>query len=151
MNGFFVDRSIGMIMFPWDDKYKTNHQTIDSEHRRLIDLMNELAEAMVAAKGRFICESVLNELVNYTKTHFANEERLMTIHNYAMTSQHKAMHAFFIQKVGDFKVRFDSGDLAVTASMLYFLRDWLIQHIQESDKALVAAIGAELTKGVRDI
>jgi len=132
-----------MAMFPWDDKYKTNHLTIDTEHKKLVDLINQLADAMQAGKGRDICGKVLNELVSYTKTHFANEERLMAAHGYAKTAEHKAEHAKFVKEVGDFKAKFDSGALTVTAQLLNFLRDWLIKHILESDKALVAVIGSK--------
>lgn len=129
-----------MAMFPWDDKYKTNHLTIDTDHKKLVELINQLADAMQAGKGRDVCGKVLNELVNYTKTHFANEEKLMAAHGYVKTAEHKAEHAKFVQEVADFKGKFDSGALTVTSSLLNFLRDWLINHILNSDKALVQAI-----------
>lgn len=132
-----------MALFPWDDKYKTNHPVIDTDHKKLVELINKLADAMQAGKGRDVCGKVLNELVDYTKTHFATEEKLMAAHGYVNTADHKAEHAKFVKEVLDFKVKFDSGALTVTSSLLNFLRDWLIKHIMNSDKALVAAIGTK--------
>lgn len=129
-----------MPLFPWDDKLKTNHQNIDTDHKKLVDLVNKLYDAMQAGKGKDVCGKVLNELFDYTKTHFAMEERLMAVHNYAKTAEHKAEHAKLLKEVGDFKVKFDAGSLTVTASLLSFLRDWLINHISKSDKALAGAI-----------
>lgn len=129
-----------MALFAWDDKFKTNHAIIDADHRKLVDLVNQLADAMQAGKGKDVCGKVLNDLINYTKTHFATEERLMTVHAYPRAAEHKAEHAKLIKDVMDFKVKFDSGALTVTSSLLGFLRDWLINHISHSDKALAAAL-----------
>lgn len=129
-----------MPLFPWDDKLKTNHPNIDSDHRKLVDLVNKLFDAMQAGKGKDACGQVLNELVSYTKTHFAMEERLMATHGYARMAEHKAEHAKLIKDVSDFKTKFDAGSLTVTASLLSYLRDWLINHISKSDKALAESI-----------
>lgn len=130
-----------MPLFPWDDKLITRHPSIDSDHKKLVDLVNQLFDAMQSGKGKEACGRVLNELIQYTKTHFAMEERLMATHQYARTAEHKAEHAKLLKEVGDFKVKFDAGSLTVTASLLSFLRDWLINHISKSDKALAEAIG----------
>lgn len=129
-----------MAMFILDDKLKTNHPTIDNDHKKLVDLVNQLADAMQSGKGKDVCGKVLNELINYTKTHFAMEERLMAVHQYAQTVEHKAEHTKLLKEVLDFKTKFDSGALMVTAGLLTFLRDWLIKHISMSDKALAANI-----------
>ncbi len=129
-----------MAMFAWDDKLKTNHTAIDNDHKKLVDLVNQLADAMQAGKGKDVCGKVLNELINYTKTHFAMEERLMTTHLYPKAAEHRAEHTKLLKEVADFKTKFDSGALTVTASLLGFLRDWLVNHICQSDKALAAAL-----------
>lgn len=133
-----------MAMFVWDDKLKTNHPAIDIDHKKLVDLVNQLGDAMQSGKGKEVCGRVLSDLINYTKTHFAMEERLMATHRYAQANEHKAEHAKLLKEVADFKAKFDSGALTVTASLLTFLRDWLVKHISISDKALAAAIGAKI-------
>lgn len=132
-----------MAMFAWDDKLKTNHFAIDNDHRKLVDLVNQLGEAMQSGKGREICGKVLSDLIAYTKTHFAMEERLMDTHKYAKATDHKAEHAKLLKDVLEFKAKFDSGALTVTAGLLTFLRDWLIRHISQSDKVLAATIAAK--------
>lgn len=132
-----------MAMFAWDDKLKTHHFAIDNDHRKLVDLVNQLGEAMQSGKGRDICGKVLNDLIAYTKTHFAMEERLMDTHKYAKAAEHKVEHAKLLKDVLEFKAKFDSGALTVTAGLLTFLRDWLIRHISQSDKVLAASIAAK--------
>lgn len=130
-----------MPLFPWDDKLITNYVKIDNDHKKLVDLINKLYDAMLSGKGRDVCGRVLDELFDYAKTHFALEERLMEANNYAKTAEHKAEHAHLVKKVSEFKIEYDLDiSLTVNTSLLTFLRDWLINHIAKSDKLLVASI-----------
>lgn len=132
-----------MALFAWDDKLKTNHPVIDTDHRKLVDLVNQLAEAMQTGKGKEISGKVLNELIKYTTSHFATEERLMSAHNYVKAPEHKAEHAKLVKEVLDFKAKFEAGSITLNSSLLNFLRDWLINHIMHSDKALAAGIAGK--------
>jgi len=59
-----------------------NIQSIDEQHKKLVALVNNLNDAMSSGKGQLIMGKILDDLVAYTKTHFATEERLMTTHTY---------------------------------------------------------------------
>ena len=129
-----------MAMINWDDKYKTGNSKIDTEHKKLIDLINQLSDAMQAGKGKEVCGKVLGELINYTRTHFAMEEQLMATHGYAKTSEHKAEHTKLVKDVLDFQSKFDAGSITLSVSLFTFLKDWLINHILKSDMALAEGI-----------
>jgi hemerythrin-like metal-binding protein len=108
----------------------------DTQHKKLIDLINQLNDAMQAGHGADVLGKVLNELVNYTVFHFGYEEKLMGQHKYEDTPAHKAEHTKFVQTVGDFKKKFDSGNAVITVEIMNFLRDWLTSHIMKTDKKL---------------
>jgi hemerythrin-like metal-binding protein len=129
-----------MAMMEWNDALKVGHSVIDRDHEKLVRLINELGDAMSAGRGRDVCGSVLNELISYTQTHFANEERLMSVHQYADASRHRAEHAKLIRDVLDFKEKFEAGTATLSVSLLHFLMEWLTHHILESDKALAQGI-----------
>ena len=129
-----------MALMQWNDSLATGHPRIDSEHKKLVDLINKLADAMAAGKAKDICGQVLSELFQYTKTHFAMEEQLMANYRYVNTAEHKAEHDKLVNDVLVFKEKFDAGSLTLSISLLKFLQDWLTNHIKVSDKTLVAAI-----------
>lgn len=52
---------------------------------------------------------VLNELIDYTKTHFADEEQLMEEHGYPDYEKHKETHAELIEKLLELRAKFDEG------------------------------------------
>jgi len=91
-------------------------------------------------KGKNVCGHVLDELIAYTRTHFAMEEQLMATHRYARALDHKTEHAKLVDEVLDFKSKYDAGTVTLSVSLLRFLVEWLTHHILESDKDLAQAI-----------
>ena len=131
-----------MAFITWNAMFSTGFSEQDNQHKKLIELINQLNDAKQAGKSAEMLGSVLFELVDYTVFHFGYEEKLMAEYKYADTPAHKAEHAKFIQTVGDLKKKFDSGDVVITSDIMKFLCDWLIDHILRADKKL----GQELTK-----
>jgi hemerythrin-like metal-binding protein len=129
-----------MGIMNWDASLHTGHEKVDSDHKRLVDLINRLGDAMAKGQGKDVCGKVLNELVTYARTHFSTEERLMAVHDYDGQVDHKGQHERFIRDVAAFKARFDSGSAMLSISILNFLKTWLADHIKLSDKEFVAGI-----------
>ena len=125
-----------MALITWNNMLSTGVTEQDNPHKKLIDLINQLNDAMQAGKGSEVLGKVLAELVNYTVFHFGYEEKLMAQHKYEDTPAHKAEHSKFVQTAGDFKKKFDSGTAVVSVEIMNFLRDWLTSHIMKTDKKL---------------
>jgi hemerythrin len=78
-------------------------------------------------------------LIDYTKVHFAHEEKLMAEHGYPDSPGHKAEHVALAKQVLDVQAKFKSGASAVLSmDVLNFLKEWLLKHIQGTDKKYVA-------------
>lgn len=127
-------------MLEWNDKLMLGHSQIDRDHQRLVALINQLSDAMTGGKGKEVCGKVLDELIQYTRTHFAMEEQLMAAHRYAGAFEHKAEHAKLVNQVLEFKSKFDDGTATLSVALLRFLVDWLTHHILVSDKDLARTI-----------
>src|SRR5690606_429187 len=86
---------------------------------------------------------VLNNLVDYTLSHFAFEETLLEDAGYADLAQHQALHGNFTRLIDDIKGRFQRGE-AVSNQLAGLLQDWLISHIMTEDKKYVALVKKKL-------
>ena len=124
-----------MSLLAWSNMFSVGVTEIDNQHKKLVDMANRLNDAMKAGHGKDAIGKILNELVSYTASHFAYEERLMDQHKYPMSPQHKQEHKDLVKTVLDFKAKFEKGDAALTAEVMTFLRDWLSKHIMSSDKS----------------
>lgn len=123
-----------MAYLTWNEKYSVGVKEIDSQHQNLVNLINELHEAMKQGKGKAIMSQVLQTLIDYTATHFGTEEKYMTSFKYPQLSSHKLEHEEFVKKVLDFQKEYNSGKLALTLDVMAFLKEWLVSHIQGTDK-----------------
>jgi len=129
-----------MALITWSNMLSTGVSEQDNQHKKLIDLINQLNDAMQAGHGNEVMGKVLSELVNYTVFHFGYEEKLMAQHKYEDSPAHKNEHAKFVQTAGDLKKKFDSGSAVISVEIMNFLRDWLTSHIMKTDKKLGQAL-----------
>jgi hemerythrin len=116
----------------WSDTLSVGIQEIDEQHKVLVDIINELHDAVHQRKGHEACGHILNELGEYTRIHFAVEESLMRLLHYPAYEQHKAEHEALISDLSQFLERFKAGE-GLTFELMNFLRQWLTKHIMESD------------------
>lgn len=123
-----------MALLNWSDNYSVRVREIDTQHKKLIDLINTLHDGMKSGKGKEVLGGILNELVAYTVYHFGFEEKLFDKYGYPETIIHKRNHADLIAQVKKFVDSYNSGDGVLTIELMNFLRDWLTQHIAGSDK-----------------
>jgi hemerythrin-like metal-binding protein len=135
-----VDAGPVVALMEWSSALSVGHGEIDRQHQVLIGIANRLNAAMHAGHGREIAGPILNELVNYTLSHFDFEEKLMDKHAYAGRNQHAAEHKKLIADVSKFKKQFDSGSGGISIELMGFIRDWLVNHILKVDKALASEL-----------
>ena len=127
-----------MAFFEWNDTYSVQVREIDSQHKKLVAILNDLFEAMHAGQGRDALERVLNDLARYTRIHFAFEERLMAEYGYPEFLAHKQVHAKMAEKVRDLTRQYRAGTLFNPVQVSNFLKNWLSMHIMETDKKYAA-------------
>jgi methyl-accepting chemotaxis protein len=124
----------GGLSIEWNDSLCTGIKLIDNQHKRLIDLINQLVMCMKDGGDRMVLASVVDELVNYTVTHFRDEEEMMKKYNYPDFAAHKKLHDEFVAKVADFTGKLKAGDRLPPADIYRFLNSWLIGHIEKQDR-----------------
>lgn len=122
-----------MAFMEWDDKFSVNVAEIDEQHKKLFGMISIFYETLRDEKKAAL-GTLLNSMVDYTVYHFSTEEKYMDKFNYPGTESHKKEHKFFTEKVLDVKERFDNGKLVITFEITNFLRDWIANHVQGTDK-----------------
>ncbi len=78
--------------------------------------------------------SILNDLTDYTVYHFETEEKLLLQNAYPSYATHKKEHDDLARQVKEIKTRFEQGDTALTVEFMGFMKEWLNNHILQSDK-----------------
>ncbi len=123
-----------MSYITWDHKFSVDVDIFDGHHKKLVSLINQLHDAMKKGKSREVLETILDELISYTKYHFNEEERWMQQRNYPGYHGHKSEHDNFVKTVQEFKEEVNQGNQVISISVMNFLKDWLLSHIMGTDK-----------------
>lgn len=123
-----------MPLIIWNEGFSVNVKEIDEQHKKLINLINMLHDAMKEGRAKKIVSEVLQGLVDYTKYHFSTEEKYMSIFKYPDYQSHKAEHEKFIEKVLEFAKDFSEDKIGLPIKIMPFLTDWLSNHILVNDK-----------------
>ena len=92
-----------MAFINWSEEFITGIQSIDDQHRHLVDLANKFEEASRRGKGSRIMSEILNDLVGYTQEHFAHEEKIMQDCGFPGLKKHTARHRQLLQKIERFQ------------------------------------------------
>lgn len=123
-----------MAFIDWSNSLSVDIKELDDQHKKLIELINQLNDAMKVGKGKDVIGKVLGSLIAYTKSHFATEERLMQTHSYPSYIIHKKAHDDLTKQALDLQKKFEAGNIAITVEVMGFLKDWLSKHIMSTDK-----------------
>jgi len=121
-------------MFEWRNEFSVEIGSVDAQHKMLFAIANELYNAMASGQSKMALGRILDRLVQYTKVHFAHEERLMRLHGYPDFAVHKAEHDALTAQVMKFQEDFTRGRVAMSVQLLQFLKSWLEAHIKGTDQ-----------------
>ena len=82
-------------------------------------------------------ESVLpliNELSEYTESHFSKEEQYMREKGFQEIDTHIAEHREFTRRIESLKTSYHGDNLEVTKELIIVLGEWLLHHVLKEDK-----------------
>jgi len=134
----------------WDEKYATGIPLIDSQHKELFSLTNELFRAClggdIALQGVF--KETMGRMVDYVRFHFSAEQDLLQKINYPDYQEHKKQHDTLVVKILEAVKEYSEGKKLVPNQFVRTLKDWILSHIAHYDKLYASYIAAQKKSGL---
>lgn len=128
----------------WSKELEIGIDVIDGQHRRIVDYINELQQ-VTGDTDRPVVRRVIDDLIDYTYSHFAFEEALMEEADYDSLPIHRRTHEAFCSRIEDFKRRAQSGE-AVEGPLAELLRTWLLRHIMSDDTSYAELVRRKMPR-----
>ncbi len=123
-----------MAFLTWDrESLSVGVNDMDDEHRKLIDLMNILAESVQRKEPFIALRGRVAQLVAYTRKHFADEEAYMAKIAFPGLAVHKRIHERLLEQLGELSAKAEKAQ-AYGDDLLVFLKTWLTAHIRGVDR-----------------
>tara|TARA_Y100000294_G_scaffold75127_1_gene70785 strand:- start:79 stop:486 length:408 start_codon:yes stop_codon:yes gene_type:complete len=123
-----------MPLIKWLDKYNINIEDMDDQHKKWIGCINRLYEAKQAEKDIDLILKLLDDVIDYTETHFIQEEELIKQHGYKDYDNHKAIHDSLIRELMTLRQRFGTKSQNLPTKVLQLLNNWVVDHIMKVDR-----------------
>jgi methyl-accepting chemotaxis protein len=129
----------------WDDSLSIGVAKIDEQHRELFDAINRLIDAVEAGHGAMELRKALDFLVNYTATHFADEEAIQQQCGYPDFENHRRIHEAFKKVAADMSGEMEQygAGAALVKEVKRKFGDWLVTHIKGQDSQIGEFIRAK--------
>lgn len=122
--------------------------SIDEQHSELVQMTNDLFEAIMGDRGEVVVKGILEGLAKYVAYHFSYEEYLLSSHGYPVDDleQHIEEHRTITTKLYDFMVKCNRNEDTVDLELYDFLREWMVGHLSTTDREYADFLQ---TKGVK--
>jgi len=107
---------------------------MDTQHRKLIELINELYKALRKEESHDSIENVLIEMTTYAEKHLQAEEGILEANGYHDLSNHIAIHQSYRNKLKTLMDESKNDQEAALQDTYNFLRQWWMGHIVAEDQ-----------------
>ena len=125
----------------WDSSFETGISEVDSQHLRLVEIINSLVDAIGHADKNTL-KGIVEQLKEYAQYHFRTEEKIMEEAGYPEIAEHRDEHAQFVDQILLFDLDVILASEGLAWDMLHFLRGWLTNHILVVDKRFAVQLQA---------
>ena len=129
-------------MFEMKEQYKLGVLQIDEEHEKLFEIGES---AFILLNDNYSIDKydrivdIIEELVDYTKVHFKDEENYMKQIGYRGLETQIEDHKKFVHKINSLDLNNINKDQdEYIMGIFKFVADWLVHHIIEKDLLITA-------------
>ena len=130
-----------MDLLQWKPEYSVGVESVDDEHRKMIELINELGAEIGDHADTERVEVFLGEIYAAIASHFALEERFMRNANYPEYEAHKQDHEALLDELVDIMDNFVADPVTGARTLASKLSDWFAVHFSSFDARLHGALG----------
>lgn len=123
-------------MITWLQSYETGFPTVDAEHKRLVEAVNQLEQALLNGTAKNNILDTVLFLANYATRHFASEEAIMQRVKCPAHAENAQAHHELKCRIQDWMVRLradPSPSLTLLLEVHRELAKWLRMHMLRVD------------------
>jgi hemerythrin-like metal-binding protein len=123
-----------MDLIKWRESYNTGIRSMDIQHQKLIELINELYKELRKEGANESVEDVLIQMKTYAEKHLQVEEGILATNGYPDVENHIAIHQSYRDRLTTLIAESKKDHEAAVKNTYAFLRQWWMAHIVVEDK-----------------
>lgn len=135
----------------WNSAWNIGQAEIDEQHQRWVELFNQLERAFLSSTESTdmtqVQKGIFEQILDYTRFHFACEEKAMQAAAWPGIPAHWRFHKEFDRIIYEKYREFEKGELVLNSELLALMKGWLLRHIQVEDLKFGEYLRQEKNKG----
>jgi hemerythrin len=136
-----------MSLITWSEEISVGVSALDDEHKRVVEMLNDLYDALREDKGQEVIGDILASLEAYAAMHFKHEEDLFKETAFPHIDEHIKEHQSAMSRIHDFQTKLREGvSLELCHELFQFLTNWFLDHVMGTDRQYTAHLNA---RGIR--
>lgn len=130
----------------WNEDNSVGNDHIDHQHMEWVRIFNTLEKTILDGSTPPSIEQIelLKHILDFTRDHFLEEERIMALHGYPDIVRHRRMHKEFEQQLYDKFRMAMAGELVLRSELIAMIRHWFVTHTSSEDKRTFEFINAAM-------
>lgn len=130
-----------MSLIAWRDEFSLGVESVDVEHREMIELINALDTSMQDGASQDDVVETLGEIHARISAHFALEEKIMRDAGYEKLATHKADHERLLDRLLNVIDSVDEEGSYERTALSDYLNGWFSVHFRVHDARLHNKLG----------
>jgi len=122
-----------LFKIEWKRDWESGNQEIDTEHRTILKIGNNLLDMSVSGAPVARIEEELNNLMAYIEEHFEHEETLLRQCGWSNREEHSKIHRSLLADAEMLKGKFYRGELDAGAFFNFLVGKVLVEHLLLDD------------------
>ena len=127
----------------WAAELRLGIPAVDEDHANIVQLINELDEAIASRRPRDQVGIVMNDILTAASEHFCREEQFMRRIRFAGLVQHKHEHDELLRELRLATRAVAAGRRPADSGLVDWLHGWMVDHVNTSDRAIAVACREE--------
>lgn len=125
----------------WSEAYCCGHPTIDSQHRHLFVLANELLDAVISNRPNDETQQSVTNLLSSILEHFHDEEDALDGVKFSGLINHQKKHEALVEKALELQQAFQTGKLSIGSLFQFLAHDVVATHMLKDDREFFSLMG----------
>lgn len=117
----------------WSDRFRSGNQTLDSQHRGLLDDSNHLLAAILSEQSNDKVDAAVDALLRDIVSHFQDEEKIILAVGYPHAAAHAVLHEELLRRAEELVGHYRGGSLSVGELFQFLAHDLVAKHILTED------------------
>ncbi len=118
----------------WKKEYECGNNTIDSQHRHLFNLANELLSAIITGLPDQEVEAMSKKLITHTIIHFRDEDAIYRQTEFPLADEHNKIHNSLIKEMREQIARFQEDNSTVNELFDFMTVKVVEDHMMNEDR-----------------